>query len=133
MSAGGQVESLQRASSCEVRTDNLTRQLYATDASIYQIEPQGVAFPRTSVEAADVIRAAAEAGVAITPRGAGSGLVGGAIGDGLIVDFARHNREISGFDPERRTVQVGAGVILDQLNDYLKPLGYLFGPDVATS
>src|SRR5947199_175500 len=61
------------------------------------------------------------------------GLVGGAIGDGLIIDFARHNREITALDLERETVRVGAGVVLDQLNRYLRPHGYGFGPDVATS
>src|SRR5262245_10023955 len=83
---------------CEVRFDNLTRQLYATDASIYQIVPMGVAFPRTAAQASFVIRAAAEDGVAVIPRGAGTGLVGGAIGDGLIVEFARFNRQISDLD-----------------------------------
>ena len=121
------------AAGCEVRFDRLTRRLFATDASIYQIEPLGVAFPRTTAQAAAVLRAAADAGVPVTPRGAGSGLVGGALGDGLVVDFARHNRQISALDLERRTVRVGAGVILDQLNDFLKPHGLGFGPDVATS
>ena len=121
------------ATGCEARFDNLTRQLYATDASIYQIEPLGVAFPRSMKEAGAVIRAAAEAGVAVIPRGAGSGLVGGAIGAGLVVDFARHRREITGLDLESRTVGVGAGVVLDQLNAFLKPHGFCFGPDVATS
>jgi FAD/FMN-containing dehydrogenase/Fe-S oxidoreductase len=121
------------AAGCEVRFDRLTRRLFATDASIYQIEPLGVAFPRTPVQAAAVLRAAADAGVPVTPRGAGSGLVGGALGKGLVVDFARHNRQISALDLERRTVRVGAGVVLDQLNDFLKPHGLGFGPDVATS
>ena len=69
----------------------------------------------------------------ITPRGAGTSLVGNAIGDGLIVDFSRHNRQITGLDLEKRSVRVGAGVVLDQLNDFLKPHGFCFGPDVATS
>jgi FAD/FMN-containing dehydrogenase/Fe-S oxidoreductase len=118
---------------CEVRFDNLTRQLYATDASIYQIEPEGVAFPRSAEQASAVIRAAADAGVSITPRGAGTSLSGGSIGEGLIADFSRYNRQITGLDIDRRTVTVGAGVVLDQLNDYLKPHGFCFGPDVATS
>ncbi len=118
---------------CEVHFDDLHRQLYATDASIYRIVPEGVAFPRTAAEASAVIQAAAEAGVSVTPRGAGSGLAGGAVGDGLIVEFAQYNRQISEFDPERRTVRVAPGVVLDQLNDYLKPHGLWFGPDVATS
>ena len=121
------------AANCDVAFDNLTRQLYATDASIYQIEPLAVAFPKDARQASNVIRAAAEAGVSVIPRGAGTGLSGGAIGDGLVIDFARHNRKISDFDKERRTVRVGAGVVLDQLNDFLRPLGFCFGPDVATS
>jgi len=121
------------SSGCETRFDNLTRQLYATDASIYQIEPAGVAFPRSAEQASAVIRAAADAGVSITPRGAGTSLSGGAIGEGLIVDFSRYNRQIVGLDIDWRTVRVGAGVVLDQLNAHLKPHGFCFGPDVATS
>src|SRR5436190_15482518 len=122
-----------RQSGCDVRFDNLTRQLYATDASIYQIEPVGAAFPKNAHEASAVIRAAADAGVSVTPRGAGTSLVGNAIGEGLIVEFSRYNRQITGLDVEKRSVCVGAGVVLDQLNDFLKPHGFCFGPDVATS
>ncbi len=121
------------ASKCDVAFDNRTRQLYATDASLYQIEPAAVAFPRSAQEAREAILAASDAGLSVSPRGAGSGLAGGAIGDGLIVDFSRHNRQISALDLARRTVRVGAGVVLDQLNTFLKPHGFCFGPDVATS
>ncbi|MDX9974691.1 MAG: FAD-linked oxidase C-terminal domain-containing protein [FCB group bacterium] len=127
-----QQSTLSRAN-CEVRFDTLTRQLYATDASPYQLIPVAVAFPRSAEQAASVIQAAAEAGVAVTPRGAGTGLTGGAVGDGLVIDFARYNRRISGFDRERSTVRVEPGVVLDQLNAYLRPHGFWFGPDVATS
>jgi FAD/FMN-containing dehydrogenase/Fe-S oxidoreductase len=122
-----------RQTGCDVRFDNLTRQLYATDASIYQIEPIGAAFPRSAQQAAAVIHAAADAGIPIIPRGAGTSLSGGAIGEGLIVDFSRHNRQIVELDLEKRSVRVGAGVVLDQLNDFLRPHGFCFGPDVATS
>ena len=122
-----------RASGCDVRFDNLTRQLYATDASIYQIEPLGVAFPSTAWEARAVIKNAADENVSITPRGAGTSLVGNSIGEGLIVDFSRHNRKIDNLDLEKRSVRVGAGVVLDQLNNFLRPHGFCFGPDVATS
>jgi FAD/FMN-containing dehydrogenase/Fe-S oxidoreductase len=121
------------AAGCEVRFDNLTRQLYATDASIYQVEPAGVAFPRNAREAGALIRAAADENVPVTPRGAGTSLVGNAIGEGLIVDFSRHNRRIDDLDIDNRTVRVGAGVVLDQLNNFLGPRGFCFGPDVATS
>ena len=116
-----------------MRFDNLTRQLYATDASIYQIEPLGVAFPTTTQEASAVIKATAEENVSVTPRGAGTSLVGNSIGEGLVVDFSRHNRKVDNLDLEKRSVRVGAGVVLDQLNDFLRPHGFCFGPDVATS
>src|SRR5256886_16982026 len=122
-----------RNAGCDVRFDNLSRQLYATDAAIYQIEPAGVAFPRSAQEASGVIRAAADAGVSVTPRGAGTSLVGNAIGEGLVVDFSRHNRKIDNLKIDNRTVRVGAGVVLDQLNAFLNPHGFGFGPDVATS
>src|SRR5881392_1211932 len=122
-----------RQTGCDVRFDNLTRQLYATDASIYQIEPIGVAFPKDARQASAVIRAAADAGVSVTPRGAVTSLVGNAIGEGLIVEFSRYNRQITDLDLEKRSVRVEAGVVLDQLNDFLRPHGFCFGPDVATS
>jgi len=122
-----------RQTGCDARFDNLTRQLYSTDASIYQIHPVGAAFPKTAEQASLVIHATADAGLSITPRGAGTSLVGNAIGDGLIVDFSRHNRQIKDLDLEKRSVRVGAGVVLDQLNEFLKPHGFCFGPDVATS
>src|SRR6202790_1031585 len=121
---------------CDVRFDNLTRQLYATDASIYQIEPAGVAFPQTALKARAAIRAAADAGVSVTPRGAGTRLVGNAIREGLIVDFSRHNRKIDNLKidpPEAGTLRGGGGVVLDQLTAFLRPHGFCFGPDVATS
>lgn len=128
-----QRNSLAREANCELRFDDLTRQLYATDASIYQVVPAGVAFPASAAEAASVIRAAIEHDVPVTPRGAGTGLAGAALGEGLVVDFARKNRRIIEFDPESRTVRVEPGVVLDPLNAFLKPHGLCFGPDVATS
>jgi len=121
------------AAVCELAFDNLTRQLYATDASVYQIEPLAVAFPSNAREASAIIQAAAQAGVSVIPRGAGTSLSGGAIGEGLVVDFARYNRLIYDLNVERKTVRVGAGVVLDQLNDFLRPHKLCFGPDVATS
>src|SRR5947207_2270655 len=118
---------------CEIAFDDLTRKLYATDASLYQLEPAAVAFPRSAQQASSIITAAADAGISITPRGAGTGLSGGAIGDGLIVEFSRYNRQIAELNLETRSVRTGAGVVLDQLNAFLKPHGFCFGPDVATS
>jgi FAD/FMN-containing dehydrogenase/Fe-S oxidoreductase len=118
---------------CEVAFDALTRALYATDASLYQIEPAAVAFPRNAQQASSIISRAADASVPIIPRGAGTGLVGGALGEGIVVEFSRFNRSISDLNIDAQSVRVGAGVVLDQLNAFLKPHGCCFGPDVATS
>src|SRR3954466_14296378 len=128
----GQQEAL-KSSGCDIRFDDLTRELYSTDASIYQIHPAGVAFPQNAGEAGALIARAGQENVAVTPRGAGTSLSGGAIGDGLIIDFARHNRVIADLNIEARTIRAGAGVVLDELNAFLRPHGYCFGPDVATS
>jgi len=122
-----------RQTGCHARFDNLMRQLYATDASIYQIQPVGVAFPKSAQQASAVIRAAADANLSVTPRGAGTSLVGNAVGEGLIVELSRYNRHVTDLDLEKHSVRVGAGVVLDQLNDFLRPHGFSFGPDVATS
>src|SRR5215469_4412565 len=122
-----------KATNCEVAVDNLTRQPYATDASPYQIVPLAVAFPKSARQASSIIQAAAQAGVPVIPRGAGTGLSGGAIGEGLVIDFARYNRDIGRLDLERRIVRVGPGVILAQSTAFLRPHGFRFGPDVAPS
>src|SRR5438045_8588282 len=122
-----------RQTGCDVPCDNLPRQLHATDVSTYQREPIGVACPKGGEQASAVIRAAADAGVSVTPRGAGTSLVGNAIGEGLIVEFSRYNRQITDLDLEKRSLRVGAGVVLDHLNDFLRPHGFCFGPEVATS
>ena len=128
-----QQQATLKGTNCEVAFDNLTRQLYATDASIYQIIPEAVAFPANARQTSLLIDAAVQASVNVIPRGAGTGLAGGAIGDGLVIDFSRYNREITDLDLERRTVRVGPGVVLDSLNNFLRPHGFCFGPDVATS
>ncbi|HOJ34872.1 MAG TPA: FAD-linked oxidase C-terminal domain-containing protein [Candidatus Hydrogenedentes bacterium] len=118
---------------CEVRFDAHTRRLYATDASLYQIEPFGVAFPKNGEEVAWLVGAANEADIPLIPRGAGTGLAGGAVGHGLVVNLAQYNKRIYNLDLDSGTVCVEPGVVLDQLNAFLKPHGYCFGPDVATS
>ena len=125
--------TLQKATSCELRFDDHTRQLHATDASIYQIVPLGLALPRTIEDLTTLLPALLQEGISITPRGAGTGLAGGAVGEGMIVDLARYNKAITDLNVEARTVRVGAGVVLDELNAFLAPHGLAFGPDVATS
>ena len=117
---------------CEVRSDAADRWLYATDASLYQIEPVGVVLPRTVADLAAAVRIAAEEGVPVVPRGAATSLSGQTIGAGLILDLSKYLNRIGIVDRARMTVKVEPGVVLDRLNAHLRPLGLMFGPDVST-
>lgn len=118
---------------CECRADLLARALYATDASIYEITPDAVVWPRSVADVQAAVRACARHGVPLTPRGAGTGLSGGCVNRGVQLDVSRHLNRILDVDPPRRTARVQPGVVLDELNAVLKPHGLHFSPDVATS
>lgn len=117
----------------EVRFDRLTRILYSTDASIYRIEPIGVVFPRDEEDIAATVALAARERLPLLPRGAGTSLAGQTVGKALILDCSRHMNAILELNAEKRWVRVQPGVVLDQLNAFLRPHGLMFGPDVATS
>jgi FAD/FMN-containing dehydrogenase/Fe-S oxidoreductase len=127
------IQRVKKNTRCDVRDDALSRALFSTDASIYQITPAAVAFPRSAQEASEVMQAAVAEGVPIVPRGAGTGLAGGAVGRGIVIDLSRYNRQISAFNRDAHSVRVQAGVVLDQLNNFALPHGLCFGPDVSTS
>src|SRR5262245_18891507 len=117
----------------EVRFDEMTRGLYSTDASIYQISPLGVVLPRTKADVRAAVEIAARRGVPILPRGSGTSLSGQTVAAALVIDFSKFMNRILDFDPQRRLVRVQPGVVLDELNAALAPRGLQFGPDVATS
>jgi len=124
---------LRRETSAEVRFDPVSRKLYSTDASIYQIEPLGVVVPRTVADLQAAVQIAAEFFVPITARGGGTSLSGQSIGPGLILDCSKYLHRVLDIDTQRSTVRVQPGVVLDQLNRCMAPLGLQFGPDVATA
>ncbi len=109
------------------------RALYATDASLYQIEPVGVVVPRTVDDVIATVRIAAEERVPIVPRGAATSLSGQTVGAAIVIDFSKYLNRIGVVDRDGMTVRVEPGVVLDQLNAHLKPMGLMFGPDVSTS
>src|SRR5882724_5375641 len=115
----------------EVRCDDLTTQLYASDASIYELRPRGVVRPRNVEDVVAVVLYAAENRLPIHARGSGSGLAGESLGRGLVVDFSRFFRRVLMVDSAHARVQ--AGMVLATLNRYLAPQGLLFGPDPAMS
>jgi FAD/FMN-containing dehydrogenase len=113
----------------DVHCDDLFVQMYASDASIFEVPPLGVARPRTSGDVSAIVRYAAGRGIPVFARGAGSGLAGDSLGRGLIIDFSRHLRRILAIDDA--SVSVQAGVVLAQLNERLARRGRQFGPDPA--
>lgn len=125
--------TLRRHVEGEVRFDDATRAIYATDASIYQIEPLGVVLPKTTEDLRTAVTIAMEQHVAIIPRGGGTSLSGQSIGPGLIIDVSKYLNQIIETDADQEWVRVRPGVVLAQLNRHLEPMGYQFGPDVATS
>jgi len=117
----------------DIRLDRASRILYSTDASIYQIEPLGVAIPRTQDDLQAILELAAKYCVPILPRGSGSSLAGQAIGAALIVDCSRWLDNIVEVNPEARTATLEPGVILAALNKAAAKLGLQFGPDPASA
>lgn len=117
----------------EIYFDQLTRLLYSTDASMYQMMPVAVVIPRTPEAVAETVRIAAEFNTPVLPRGSGSSLAGQTVGHSIVIDFTRYLDQIIEIDPEQRVAHVQAGVVLDDLNDALQPYGLMVGPDPASS
>lgn len=117
----------------QVKFDQMTRLLYSTDASNYQIMPIGVTFPRHIEDVIAIHEIAAKYQLPLLPRGAGSSLAGQTVNEALVMDFSRHLRRVLSVNAEERTVHVEAGMILGQLNQQLQKLGLMFGPDPASA
>lgn len=114
----------------EVRCDDVFTQMYASDASIYEIRPLGVVRPKHAEDVSAVCRYATEHVIPLHARGAGTGLAGESIGPGLVVDFSHAMRRIINVTEDTVTVQ--PGVVLGPLNRFLSARGRVFGPDPAT-
>jgi FAD/FMN-containing dehydrogenase/Fe-S oxidoreductase len=113
----------------EVRFDDLSREIYATAACLYRIRPLGIVAPRTAEEVSRIVAFLAGEGIPITARGAGSGVAGQTLGEGIIIDFARFMNRALGYDPESATVEVEPGLVLAELNRSLLRLRRFFPPD----
>jgi FAD/FMN-containing dehydrogenase/Fe-S oxidoreductase len=117
----------------DLRTDIYSRLLYSTDASIYQVMPYGVLIPNTMEDVHAAVELAARYGVPILPRTAGSSLAGQAVNEALVIDMSRHLDQVLEVNTEEHWVRVQPGLVLDELNLHLKPMGLKFGPDPASS
>ncbi|NND97601.1 MAG: anaerobic glycerol-3-phosphate dehydrogenase subunit C [Pirellulaceae bacterium] len=115
----------------DVLCDPLSIQLYASDASIYQIAPIGIVRPRTVADVIATVQYAGEHDLSLHPRGSGSGVAGESLGSGIIIDFSRYMRRVElNSDASMATVQ--SGVVLAEFNRILKSRGRWFGPDPVT-
>ncbi len=126
-------DNLSNRISGELRTDDYSRILYSTDASIYQVMPHGVLLPDSIDDVQAAVELAAKYKMPILPRAAGSSLVGQAVNEALVIDFTRNLDQIIELNEEEHWVRVQPGLVLDELNAYLRPKGLQFGPDPASS
>jgi FAD/FMN-containing dehydrogenase/Fe-S oxidoreductase len=117
----------------EVRFDPISQALYSTDASVYQILPLGVVIPKSRDDVIRTVRVCREHGVSITARGGGTSQAGQAIGRGVQLDFSKHLRRVISFEPEAKRVRVEPGIVLDELNAFLKPYGLQLPLDISTA
>ena len=133
MVTNNKLEQLGNSLHGELFYNDLLKSIYATDGSVYRILPTAVAYPLNEEDIKTLILFAKKEKVTLIPRTAGTSLGGQVVGDGIIVDVSKHFTKILAFDEKNKTVTVQPGVIRDELNNFLKPYGYFFGPDTSTT
>ena len=121
-----------RAAGLEADDSALARSLYASDASLYRIEPQVVVRPRDEEQVLAALAVARETGVPITARGSGTSIAGNAIGPGIVMDLRRYFNDLVAIDVEARTATVRPGIVHAALQRGASPHGLRFGPDPST-
>lgn len=117
----------------ELHYDDLMRTLYATDASVYRELPLAVALPKSEQDIKTLIGFADQQGISLIPRTAGTSLAGQCVGDGIVVDVSKYFNQILELNEEEGWVRVQPGVVRDELNAFLRPHGFLFGPNTSTA
>jgi FAD/FMN-containing dehydrogenase/Fe-S oxidoreductase len=117
----------------DLYTDEAIRTIYATDASAYREMPLAVAIPRNEDDLRKLIAFARRYKTCLIPRTAGTSLAGQVVGNGIIVDVSKHFNRILELNKEERWVRVQPGVVRDELNLFLKPYGFFFGPETSTA
>lgn len=114
----------------EVFTSEIYTHLYASDASLFEVNPAAIVRPNSVRDVVNCVKYAAEHQLSVTARGAGTGLAGESLNRGIILDFSQSMRRLISFDNE--TVSVQPGIVLGNLNRQLKKHGRLIGPDPST-
>ena len=117
----------------DIHFDRTSRLLYSTDASIYQIEPIGVVVPRHKGDVQSVIDLANKLNVPVLPRGGGTSLAGQTVGHAIVLDFSKYMQNVLEVNKEELWCRVQPGLVQDELNAHVRPMGLQFGPDTSTS
>jgi FAD/FMN-containing dehydrogenase/Fe-S oxidoreductase len=117
----------------EVRFDPVSRALYSTDASVYKIRPLGVVVPKTREDIIRVVEICGRYRCPITMRGGGTSQAGQAIGEGIQVDTSKYYNRLLEVNAAERWARVEPGIVLDELNAQMAPLGLRFAPDISTA
>ena len=117
----------------DVEVERYRRLLYATDASIYEMEPVAVVYPRSAEDVGHVMRVAGEHGVPVLPRGGGTSLSGQTVNHAIVLDFTTHMADVLAIDVEGQTARVQPGVVLAELNKALRPHGLQYPIDPSTA
>ncbi|MGH3441087.1 MAG: FAD-binding and (Fe-S)-binding domain-containing protein, partial [Nitriliruptorales bacterium] len=129
----GLARALRAATGGEVRFDNGSRHLYATDASNFRQVPTGVVIPRTVDDLVAVHEVCREFGAPITNRGGGTSLAGQACNAAVVVDSSKYLRRIVDVDPDERRAVTEPGVVLDELRQRTeRDHALTWGPDPST-
>jgi FAD/FMN-containing dehydrogenase/Fe-S oxidoreductase len=132
--AGSDLErELRKVVEGDVRFDDYSRLLYATDASMYQVEPIGVVMPRSAADVHAVLELANRYNVPVLPRGGGTSLAGQTVNHAVVLDFSRYMNRVLEVDRDGLWCRVQPGLVQDELNAHVRPMGLLFGPDTSTS
>ena len=126
------IEKLQAYAGAEVHFDAIHKRAYSVDASIYEIEPIGIAIPKTKEALIQLVKIARDYGIPVIARGAGTGITGGCIGKGLIIDTSKYLNKILSINYEEEYAICEPGVVQDSLNQALAAQGYRLGPDTST-
>jgi len=116
-----------------VRFDKVSRALYSTDASVYQIEPLGVVVVKSRADIVQTVDLCRQFGCSMTMRGGGTSQAGQAIGAGLQVDTSKYFNRLLEVNAAERWARIEPGIVLDELNASLRPHGLRFAPDISTA
>lgn len=133
LSAFDQLSRLKEKFEGDILLDELSKVIYATDASVYREKPKAVVLPKSKNDIKLIIDFTVKFDLSIIPRAAGTSLAGQVVGDGIVVDISKYMNRIIEINKEEKWVKVQPGVVLDELNMELKKYGLLFGPETATS